>query len=565
LLRGITIMVFMNYVALTRWLKPSRLFLLATLCGFSVAEAGPLQQAEVNKIVNDVRIVSPQERSTRPAKLKDVVKDDIAVRTGVQSRAELLFQDNTLSRLGAESLFSFKAGTRDMTLDRGTMLLQVPKGLGGARIQTAAVTAAITGTTIMIENIPGSHVKVLVLEGSLRLTLNARLGESVVLTLGKMVILGEKDKRLPKPVAVDLEKLVKTSALIDPEKFRGKAKIKVEPLPSIALIEKEIAIQTGAKEKSRLAETNLLIEGDGTKVTVASKETMAALEAAAKGGSAAPAEITLDDRSKRVVLDVAPLFGQSNDALPAGTGDDRHKLRNKIPDGTGTTTAVGTTSGGTTSGGTTSGGTTSGGTTSGGTTSGGTTSGGTTSGGTTSGGTTSGGTTSGGTTSGGTTSGGTTSGGTTSGGTTSGGTTSGGTTSGGTTSGGTTSGGTTSGGTTSGGTTSGGTTTPDPTVGDVSPAPDVTVTPPPAVDSTTWTFAKNPYQWADMSLKATDSSVTPVHALPPVIPASGPSTIDATVHFVTGGTPPTISNAKGSASGTIYGGRRSGLRFPLRK
>ena len=126
--------------------------------------------------------------------MRDVIKDDLAVRTGIQSRAELLFQDNTLTRLGSDALFSFKAGTRDMTLDRGTMLLQVPKGLGGARIRTAAVTAAITGTTIMMENIPGSHVKVLVLEGSLRLSINGRLGESVVLNPGKMVILGAKER-----------------------------------------------------------------------------------------------------------------------------------------------------------------------------------------------------------------------------------------------------------------------------------------------------------------------------------------------------------------------------------
>src|SRR5687768_14568747 len=99
--------------------------------------AGPLQQAEVNKIVNDVRLVDPQKSKARPAQVRDVVKDDLAVKTGGQSRAELLFQDHTLTRLGSDTLFSFKPGTRNMTLDRGTMLLQVPKGLGGARIQTA--------------------------------------------------------------------------------------------------------------------------------------------------------------------------------------------------------------------------------------------------------------------------------------------------------------------------------------------------------------------------------------------------------------------------------------------
>src|SRR5205085_9167379 len=90
----------------------------------------------------------------RTAKLDDIIRDEIALTTGIKSRSELLFQDNTLTRLGPESYFSFKTGTRDMTLQRGTMLLQVPKGLGGAKIHTAAITAAITCTTIRMEYLP---------------------------------------------------------------------------------------------------------------------------------------------------------------------------------------------------------------------------------------------------------------------------------------------------------------------------------------------------------------------------------------------------------------------------
>lgn len=262
--------------------------------------AGPLQQAQVHRIVNDVRIVQPQAGTARPAQLQDVIKDDLAVRTGTQSRAELLFQDNTLTRLGADSLFSFKTGTREMSLDRGTMLLQVPKGLGGAKIRTAAVTAAITGTTIMIEYVPGSHVKVLVLEGSLRLSLNKRLGESVILNPGRMIILSEKETRMPKPVSVDLAKVVKTSALVDPEQFRGKSKTAVDPLPSMSLIEKEMATQALEKGKAHLTETNLLIQGDGTNVLIASKETMSALDATPQKGGDSAAPLAMDKNSKRV-------------------------------------------------------------------------------------------------------------------------------------------------------------------------------------------------------------------------------------------------------------------------
>src|SRR5713101_757825 len=164
--------------------------------------AGPLTQAEVTKVINQVSMIDPQHGG-RAAAVRDVIKDDLGLETGKKSRSELLFQDNTLTRIGAETFFSFKTGTRDLTLEKGSMLLQVPKGLGGAKIHTAAVTAAITGTTIMMEYVPKQYIKVLVLEGSLRLSRNGGFGDSLVLNPGKMVIMRPDVKKIPDPVDVD--------------------------------------------------------------------------------------------------------------------------------------------------------------------------------------------------------------------------------------------------------------------------------------------------------------------------------------------------------------------------
>src|SRR6202047_4073016 len=192
------------------------LIVAAVVCIFSAQQsaAGPLTSAEVTKIINRVSVIDPA-KGGHPAIIRDVIKDDLGLQTGAKSRSELLFQDNTLTRLGAETFFSFKTGTRDMTLEKGSMLLQVPKGLGGAKIHTAAVTAAITGTTIMMEYSPGKYLKVLVLEGSLRLSRNGSFGDSVVLHPGKMVIMRPDAKRIPDPIDVDLAKIVKTSTLVN--------------------------------------------------------------------------------------------------------------------------------------------------------------------------------------------------------------------------------------------------------------------------------------------------------------------------------------------------------------
>jgi hypothetical protein len=223
--------------------------------------AGPLSSAEVTKIINRVSVVDPG-KGGHPAAIREVIKDDLGLQTGVRSRSELLFQDNTLTRIGAETFFSFKTGTRDLTLEKGSMLLQVPKGLGGAKIHTGAVTAAITGTTIMIEYTPRSYLKVLVLEGSLRLSRNGAFGDSLLIRPGKMVIMKPDAKNIPDPVDVNLERIVKTSTLVN---FPG------EVLPSMQLIQVAIDEQKKQLAKGQLVPTNLVM-GHGTNVVIVSND-----------------------------------------------------------------------------------------------------------------------------------------------------------------------------------------------------------------------------------------------------------------------------------------------------
>ena len=96
------------------------------------ANAGPLTEARVTRIINKVQVIDPA-KGAHAAALHETIRDEIELKTGVKSRSELMFQDDTLARIGPETSFSFKAGTRDMSLGKGAMLLQVPKGLGGAK------------------------------------------------------------------------------------------------------------------------------------------------------------------------------------------------------------------------------------------------------------------------------------------------------------------------------------------------------------------------------------------------------------------------------------------------
>ena len=192
----------------------------SVLCSLLVipvlANAAELKQARVTQIVKDVKLL-PQQAAPRPASLSDLVREGTAVRTGAQSRSELTFTDLTITRLGANTIFSFDEGTRTMNLRDGAILFQVPKGAGGATIKTPAVTAAITGTTGIGEFHPAgagrSHPfsKWLCLEGTFHLILPN--GQSVALAPGKMVTTNGENFS---PVqSFNISEVMKTSLLVN--------------------------------------------------------------------------------------------------------------------------------------------------------------------------------------------------------------------------------------------------------------------------------------------------------------------------------------------------------------
>jgi hypothetical protein len=210
----------------------------------------------VTKIVNEVKLVAPNAHP-RAARLNDIVRDQIGVETAAKSRSELQFQDKTLTRIGPETFFSFASGSRDLTLGRGTILLQVPKAHGGATIHSAMVTASITGTTVIIENLPGKVIKALVLEGSMRVSMKGKFADSVLLMPGQMTVVPPNATRIPSPVTVDLRTVVNTSSLVN----MGTSKDDDSELPSTKLIAAAVTSQDKAKDRSDLMPAGYVIHG----------------------------------------------------------------------------------------------------------------------------------------------------------------------------------------------------------------------------------------------------------------------------------------------------------------
>ncbi len=187
-------------------------------CGLALwfaapAFAGGFTRAEITRLTNEVQILKG-EAAPKAATVGQNIDPVTTVATGKESRAELRFPDKTLTRLGANSRFTLRGEARTLDLNEGTMMLQVPKNQGGAKIRTAGVTAAVTGTTVLIEYHPGGIIKLIVIEGECTIFLNNDRSEFKTLKAGQMIEMQDGSATMPDVQTVDLERLLKTSKLI---------------------------------------------------------------------------------------------------------------------------------------------------------------------------------------------------------------------------------------------------------------------------------------------------------------------------------------------------------------
>ena len=102
--------------------------LLISLFAFvQLSHAAELRSARVTQIINDVKLL-PGQAAARTAVVNESVSTGTAVRTGADSRTELTFLDLTITRLGANTIFSFNGAARQIDLGSGAVLVQEAGG-----------------------------------------------------------------------------------------------------------------------------------------------------------------------------------------------------------------------------------------------------------------------------------------------------------------------------------------------------------------------------------------------------------------------------------------------------
>src|SRR6185369_1383017 len=142
----------------------SAVILLGT--GVSALAATPLTESTFTEVIRAVNVVAAADKSVAPARTNEVFKVPDRVRTGTASRAEMTAPDQTITRVGADTVFTFAPDSRDILLQRGSVLFHPPAGAGGGAIKNHGTAAAVLGTTEIGAILSDGSFKILDLEGT---------------------------------------------------------------------------------------------------------------------------------------------------------------------------------------------------------------------------------------------------------------------------------------------------------------------------------------------------------------------------------------------------------------
>ena len=115
-----------------------------------------IEQAEIYKIRNQVDINRGTQPDWNKAEPGEFIVPQDTVRTGANSRAEILFNEGTLVRTGAGTTFRFPPGKRSFELTSGAALIMIRPEQGQSTIVTPEAKVVSQGTALFVQHNPES-------------------------------------------------------------------------------------------------------------------------------------------------------------------------------------------------------------------------------------------------------------------------------------------------------------------------------------------------------------------------------------------------------------------------
>jgi hypothetical protein len=154
----------------------------------ALAQSDLLTEAEIYKLVNRVQLLR-KHQPPRLAQVADVVKPLDAVKTASRARADLVFNEGSLVRLGGNAIFRFVPGNRSFQLRNGTGLFVLPPGDERGTVVTPEAVVTARGTTVWVQHNSGKQttsIGVLTENPQVPVTVSTPRGEgAVVLDAGQ--------------------------------------------------------------------------------------------------------------------------------------------------------------------------------------------------------------------------------------------------------------------------------------------------------------------------------------------------------------------------------------------
>ena len=171
-----------------------------------------LKDAEITTLKNIVE--HDAGAGPAPAKVNEKIGENSKVTTAAASMAELTFGDSSITRIGANSVFSFQSKERLVKLDKGTALIHATPGNGGATVDCGGVTAAVSGSTFMASRSASGASVFVLLESSGSLKVTTPGGQTAVIRPGQAASTGVGPKSSIQVFDVDVKKVMETTPLV---------------------------------------------------------------------------------------------------------------------------------------------------------------------------------------------------------------------------------------------------------------------------------------------------------------------------------------------------------------
>ena len=214
------------------------------------------------------------------AVINDKIESDTQVGTGEQSMCELSLDDKSITRIGANALFSFVKQERLVKCDKGTFLVSKDPETETITVTTGSVTAAVNGSTVMFD-VKDDATHIAVAETTTGVVVTDKNGKSMTLQSGEGISATPNGMTSSTPRSVDVKDLTSSSPL-----FTEKG---LAPLANDALIKGVASAQETAKAQgiSFASEINDIVANRTSAANVPDIDTAAGSETSVGSGAGA--------------------------------------------------------------------------------------------------------------------------------------------------------------------------------------------------------------------------------------------------------------------------------------